>query len=334
MEPNADSLKEVYLKSGWNHRYGAVEEGQNFCTRARVQPRYQVWGWLFEGFELLDEFVELRFARPDDFGRSVSKRFFAGDAIQQALFGELFVAGEIEADDQVDLAVRRSLGGLGLFGRFGLGFGFRLRRGFGSFGRFRGGLGRFGRGGRVAGRRGRVGGFGGFGFAPLELVEQLFVQPEGLLPVLELMAGLLRFFFVGAEIEKQIGVSHEMSLRREAQASQGKVKKAGVVSRRGQGRGRSEKRRYRNGVYQISLERLVGPREFEKSKTGAMGSRVGLPPGDCVYVRTACGRDANGAGSGLLRGRVLQSSSSPPWKDQPNRRTDREKCRLRARLRA
>jgi hypothetical protein len=37
-----------------------------------------------------------------------------------------------------------------------------------------------------------------------------------LLPAIELMAGLLSFFLVGAKIESNVAVSHESSLRRPA----------------------------------------------------------------------------------------------------------------------
>jgi hypothetical protein len=59
------------------------------------------------------------------------------------------------------------------------------------------------------------GGFFGFcrGFvATIEFYLELFVEAEGLLPALELVAGLLCFFFVG-ELENHVGVGHVRSLR-------------------------------------------------------------------------------------------------------------------------
>ena len=50
----------------------------------------------------------------------------------------------------------------------------------------------------------------------VQLILQLFVQPEGLPPAIQLVPRLLRFLFVRAKIQSNITMSHKTSLRRTA----------------------------------------------------------------------------------------------------------------------
>ncbi len=71
-----------------------------------------------EGVELLEDVGKRGLVFANDFGGSALERLFRGDAIDPALLGELFVAGEIEADEQLHGAAVFGHG----FGGFGLGF--------------------------------------------------------------------------------------------------------------------------------------------------------------------------------------------------------------------
>src|SRR5260370_38081043 len=60
------------------------------------------WGRAsLEGVELLEDVGQRRLAFANDFGGSALERLFRWDAIDPALLGELFVAGEIEADERL-----------------------------------------------------------------------------------------------------------------------------------------------------------------------------------------------------------------------------------------
>lgn len=166
---------------------------------------------LFKRVKLADDFVELRLALADDVGGGVFEGFLSGNAVEPALLGELFVAGKIEAHEEMYSAVGRrgSLrsfrsGGEVLLG-LGSSFGCCLR----GFSRSSGFCGFGGR------RRGC-----GFCFGAFDFVEKLFVQAESLLPTFQSVAGLLSFLLVGAEIKEQVSMGHEMSLRREVRPSQ------------------------------------------------------------------------------------------------------------------
>ena len=165
---------------------------------------------LAERIELFYEIVELRLALTHDARRSLLEGLFGRNAIEPALLGELFVAGEIEPDQEAHFAV----GGGSFFGGWrSLGFGFFLGFGLWFFG-FRGlswlfclcGL--------------------GFGLVlgTFELELQFFVEAKSLLPAFEFVARELGFLFVGAKIEEHVGVGHKNSLR----CRRGQVKLAGM----------------------------------------------------------------------------------------------------------
>ena len=63
--------------------------------------------------ELFDDFVELRFALAHDARRSFLEWLLGWNTLEPALFGELFVAGKIEANEQIHFAIggRSSFGG-------------------------------------------------------------------------------------------------------------------------------------------------------------------------------------------------------------------------------
>src|ERR1700704_5382549 len=61
--------------------------------------------------EAIVGFVEGGIALMDDFRRGGSEGLFGRKAVDPALVGELFVSGEIEADEELSVA-----GGLGVFG--------------------------------------------------------------------------------------------------------------------------------------------------------------------------------------------------------------------------
>jgi len=65
---------------------------------------HRQWASL-EGVELLQDVGESGFAFADGFGRGALERLFGGDAVDPALLGELFVAGEIEANEELYRAV-------------------------------------------------------------------------------------------------------------------------------------------------------------------------------------------------------------------------------------
>src|SRR5277367_2093711 len=62
-------------------------------------------GQLAQGIKLFHDFVELLFALANDARGSFLEGLFARNAIEPALLGELFVAREIETDEQIYLAV-------------------------------------------------------------------------------------------------------------------------------------------------------------------------------------------------------------------------------------
>lgn len=169
--------------------------------------------WLAQSVELFHDLVELRLALANDARGSLLERLLGWDAIEPALFGELFVAGEIEADEQAYFAIgrsgfRRSFCVL----RFLLGFGFAFGFGLFSFGSF---------GGLLLSFRGGL----SILLGAFELVLQLFIESKGLLPAFEFVAGKLGFLFVGAKIEEEVCVSHKISLR----CRRGQVKLARIV---------------------------------------------------------------------------------------------------------
>lgn len=136
---------------------------------------------LGERIEKIGGFGEGGVGGAEGFATSGFEGVFGGDAGEPALVGELFVIGEIEADEEADAVVR--------------GGGFFFVRGFFLYG------GGFGFGG-VA-----VGGF--FGGDAFEFEEDFVAEAEGLFQRFDFVARLLSGRFVGAEIEKQERVGHE-----------------------------------------------------------------------------------------------------------------------------
>src|SRR5271155_767539 len=57
---------------------------------------------LAQRIELFHDIVELRFALAHDTRRSFLERLLGGNAIEPALLGEFFVAGKVEAHEQID----------------------------------------------------------------------------------------------------------------------------------------------------------------------------------------------------------------------------------------
>src|SRR5208282_578925 len=146
-----------------------------------VQIIPEVWPWagilaaLSQRIKLFYDLVKLGFALTNHAGGSFLEGLLGRNAIEPALFGELFVAGKIEADQQVHFAVCRR----GFFRGFRfLGFVFclGLRLWFLGFRRL---------GGFVGLLRRRF----GLILGAFELVLQLFVEAEGLLPAFEFVAG-------------------------------------------------------------------------------------------------------------------------------------------------
>ena len=60
---------------------------------------------------MLEDVRESGLIFANEFGRGALERLFGGDAVDPALLGELFVAGEIEADEQFYGAVVFGFGG-------------------------------------------------------------------------------------------------------------------------------------------------------------------------------------------------------------------------------
>ena len=71
---------------------------------------------LFEGVELLQSFVESRVFLVDYVRLSDLEELIGGDAVEPLLLSNLFVAGEVEADEEL---YRAGIGGL-VFGVVGL----------------------------------------------------------------------------------------------------------------------------------------------------------------------------------------------------------------------
>src|SRR5260370_30631828 len=65
---------------------------------------HRLWASL-ESVELLQDVGESGFAFADGFGRGALERLFGGDAVDPALLRELFVAGEIEGNEDLYRAV-------------------------------------------------------------------------------------------------------------------------------------------------------------------------------------------------------------------------------------
>ena len=151
---------------------------------ARIAPIPAAWIQLFE---LLFGVGKMGVAGLRDSWRSGHERLFSGDSIDPALFGEFFVVGKAEAQEEFDGFV----GGRG----FGLVLGLRFALCFGFFGFC---------GYRFSGWRAVDSAF--------EFEEQLFVQAKGLFPSFEFMAGELGFFLVLAEVELHVNVRHGFSL--------------------------------------------------------------------------------------------------------------------------
>src|SRR5271155_1070806 len=80
---------------------------------------------LSQRIKLFVDFFKLLFAMTYDARRSFLERLLGWNAIEPALLGELFVAGEIEPNEQIHFAIR----GWGLFGGFRF-LGFVLSLGF------------------------------------------------------------------------------------------------------------------------------------------------------------------------------------------------------------
>jgi len=143
---------------------------------------------LSQRIELFHDFVELVFALAHHTRRSFLEWLLGWNAIEPALLGEFFVAGKVEPDEQIYLAIgERSF--FGSLGFLRLVFYLALRLWFFGFRRLSGLLAFVWLGVRLV--------LGAF-----ELVLQLFVEAEGLLPALEFVAGQLGFLFVRAEIKE------------------------------------------------------------------------------------------------------------------------------------
>ena len=151
---------------------------------ARIAPIPAAWIQLFE---LLFGVGKMDVAGLHDSWRSGHERLFSGDSIDPALFGEFFVVGKAETEEEFDGFV-----GGGSFGFF-LGFAFAFCFGF------------FGLGGYWLCGRCAVAG-------PFEFVEEFFVEAKGLLPSFQFVAGELGFFLVLAKIELHVNVGHGFSL--------------------------------------------------------------------------------------------------------------------------
>src|SRR5271169_1016183 len=164
---------------------------QDFALRNPIIPElcrcYAKLTKLSQRIKLFHDIVKLLFALAYNTRGSFLERLFGWNAIEPALLGELLVARKIEPDQQIHFAIR----GWGFFGGFRLlGFVFCLGLylwffGLWSLGRLVGLL--------WSGLRFVLGAF--------ELVLQLLVQAEGLLPAFQFVPGELGFLFVGAEIE-------------------------------------------------------------------------------------------------------------------------------------
>lgn len=152
-----------------------------------VRARLSILAKLSQRIELFHDFIELCFALAYNARRSFLEGLLGWNAIEPALLGELFVAGKIEAHQQIHFAIR-GLCFLGGFRFAGLGFWLYFRLWLFVFWRLRGFVSGFGSGWR-------------FCFSTFEFVKQFFVETEGLLPAFELMPRKLGFLFVRAEIK-------------------------------------------------------------------------------------------------------------------------------------
>jgi hypothetical protein len=141
-----------------------------------------VWP-LGQGVKEFRGFGESRLTLADYFRFRRFEWFFGGDAVEPALVREFFVVGEIQTDEDADF--RAGFGGVGL-----------------CCGLFLGGRRLF----CFCGVRGIVSGFA------LEFQEHFFAETESLRPAFYFVAGLLRYFFVGAEIENQEVMGHELCI--------------------------------------------------------------------------------------------------------------------------
>jgi hypothetical protein len=138
----------------------------------------------------------------DGFGLGGFEGVVGGDAVEPAVMGELFVIGEVEADEEADVAAQ---GGGFLLSVFG------ILRVFGGGFFLGGGLG-------IA----AVGGGGGVaGAGALEFEKDFVAEAEGLFPAFDFVARLLGGGFVGAEIENQEGLGHEDCIAGREEESQG-----------------------------------------------------------------------------------------------------------------
>jgi len=126
----------------------------------------------------------------NDERRGALKGFLGRNTVNPALAGEFFVVGKVEA--------HKELHGFGGCGRGWIGLVFALSLGLVRLIGFAG-LGAF---------FSRSGGSDAFKFE-----EEFLVEAVGLLPTLEFVARLLRFFLVFCEVKLNIGVGHEISLR-------------------------------------------------------------------------------------------------------------------------
>src|SRR5690348_2401983 len=154
---------------------------------------------ILQGVDLLHDFIELRFALPDDARRSIPERLLGWNALEPAVLCQLFVPRKIKSHQQVHLAIvgrRRTW-------RFGGGFRFRLGFRFGLFAFW--GIGSLLRGFGSAFR---------LVFRALKLVQEFLVQAKCLFPALEFVPRELRLLFVSAELKQDICVRHKISLRR------------------------------------------------------------------------------------------------------------------------
>jgi hypothetical protein len=135
---------------------------------------------LGQGVEEFRGLGKTRLALADNFCFRRFERFFGGNAIEPALMREFLVVRKIQPDQDADFCV-----GFGA-----VSFGCRLLFGGGRLLGVLSGL------RRVAS-----------GFA-LELQEHFLAEAESLRPAFHLVTGLLRYFFVGAEIENQKVMGH------------------------------------------------------------------------------------------------------------------------------